>query len=442
VEFYVGTIYPGVLSEDGSSLPEGVPLAIPFAEDTNPALKSAIAQFWQWSNWQALKAVHVRYGAALGNVLIEVVDDVERGKISAEIPWPGYITDLTLDAAGNVKAYALEYKVRNDTEEYMYRKEVDQTSFRYYKDDELTSVNENVYGFVPAVWIRHISNGTDFGDPAISGAMGKVDELNNLASHAHDQIHKVSGAPLVLWSDGVLSNLFGKKKDISEPADQQQQQDSLLMLRGPTGGSVSSLAGNLNLADVASYIDRLLSEIEQDFPELALYREMRNMSQITGPAAARLIGDVSSRVAEVSAGYDQQNIKLFQMAVAIGGYRAATTWTNLTPQQQKFASFNLDSYQAGQLDFAIMPRQLISATKTEQAQEMQAFWIAVKAARDAGVPLEIVLEDQGWPPEKIQELVKLKDEQDQKNLAMMQQKQSIALANGAKGEDPQKSIDK
>src|SRR6266702_3642631 len=62
---------------------------------------------WQAYNWQARKAVQVRYGAALGNVLIEVVDDVEHGCVSADIIWPGFVVDLECDNAGNVKRYVL-----------------------------------------------------------------------------------------------------------------------------------------------------------------------------------------------------------------------------------------------------------------------------------------------------------------------------------------------
>src|SRR5687767_10612431 len=45
VNFYVAQVYPGMLSEDGEELPDGVPLAIPFSSDTDPKLTSATAQF-------------------------------------------------------------------------------------------------------------------------------------------------------------------------------------------------------------------------------------------------------------------------------------------------------------------------------------------------------------------------------------------------------------
>src|SRR6266702_3479196 len=210
--FYAGQVYPGVLSVDGKKLPDGVSLVVPFSEDTPQELKAAIAQFWQSSNWQARKAVQVRYGAALGNVLIEVVDDVEHGCVSADIIWPGFVVDLECDNAGNVKRYVLQYQAQDETGGYLYRKEVDHEAFRYFRDEEpydygSGKVVENPYGFVPAVWIKHIDVGGRFGSPAMSGSFGKIDELNNLASQVHDHIHKSVGAPFIFWTDGRLSKL-------------------------------------------------------------------------------------------------------------------------------------------------------------------------------------------------------------------------------------------
>jgi hypothetical protein len=422
VDFYAGQLYPGVLSEDGDELPDGVPLAIPFSDDTDPALKDAVAQFWQWSNWQSKKAVEVRYGAALGSVLVEVVDDIQRRKVTADIVWPGFLWDLDLDSAGNVKAYTLEYQAYDDDqhEAYTYRKEVDSQAFRYYRNGQEYdygngAASSNPYGFVPAIWIKHMDTGQDHGSPAIAGSLGKIDELNNLASHVHDQIHKVIGSPVVLWTDSPIQNLFNKAKrgataDFAEPA---ADQESVLMLKGGTGGRMDSLAGNLSLSDSATYMDRLIGEIEQDHPELALYRELRSMSQVTGPAAARLVGDVASRIVEAQAAYDQANIKLFQMAVAISGFRANSgAWGPLNRQQAKFTPFNLDSYERGDLDMAIMPRPLLTPTKLEQAQEKQAFWTGVGlAVQNAGVPVELVLRDEGWTDEQLAELGQSKVDQ-------------------------------
>nr|BBH90150.1 hypothetical protein KTC_49010 [Thermosporothrix sp. COM3]BBH90215.1 hypothetical protein KTC_49660 [Thermosporothrix sp. COM3]BBH90280.1 hypothetical protein KTC_50310 [Thermosporothrix sp. COM3] len=413
VDFYAGVVYPGALSEDGRALPDGAPVAIPFSSDTPTELVQAIAQFWAWNNWQSRKSVIVRYGAALGSVLIELIDDIERGKITSEIVWPGYVKSLELDAAGNIKGYVIEYTAKDEAGSYQYRKEVDKGSFRYFRDDRPYDYGfgaeiENPYGFVPAVWIRHCDTGSDHGSPAIAGSLGKIDELNNLVSHIHDQVHKVIGAPLVLWTDGNVNNLFGAKKrgstnDFDEPASEQE---SLLMLKGPKDGKVDSLAGNLDLSAANIYIDKLLAEIEQDHPELIFYRELRSMSQVTGPAASRLVGDVASRVQEAQANYDQACISLFRMACAMGGFRANSgAWgRSLTRQQQKFLPFSLESYQRGELDMSIMPRPLLTPTRLEQAQEKQAIWQGVNLAVQAGAPLEFVLRGEGWTDEELAQL--------------------------------------
>ena len=409
VDFYAGQVYPGVLSEDGLALPDGILLAIPFSKDTSPALKDAIAQLWQWSNWQAKKAVLVRYGAALGSVLVEIIDDVEHGKVCMDVVWPGLLTNLDLDQAGNVKCYVLEYPAIDDHGQYIYRKEVDGDSIRYFRDGQPCdygngAVVENVYGFVPAVWIKHRDTGSIHGSPEISGSLGKIDELNNLASHVHDQIHKIIGAPLVMWANGNITQITNtpKRAATNEFEAPPQEQEQLLGVKGPQGGSVESLAGNLSLSESAAYIDKVLGELEQDHPELTFYTELRAMSQVTGPAAARLVGDVVGKVMECQAAYDAQSMKLFQMSVAIAGMRAnAGDWGMLNRQQQKFLPFDLESYARGDLDMAIMPRPLVVPTKQEVYSEKQALWTGVQLASSAGVPPEVALKDAGWSSDQL-----------------------------------------
>jgi hypothetical protein len=66
VDFYPRVVYPGVLSEDGLNLPDGIQSAVPFPKDMPPKLKKAIAQFWQWSNFASLKSRQPREAAKFG----------------------------------------------------------------------------------------------------------------------------------------------------------------------------------------------------------------------------------------------------------------------------------------------------------------------------------------------------------------------------------------
>ncbi len=416
VDFYAGQVYPGVLSEDGLKLPDGVPLAVPFSEDTSKELKSAIAQLWQWSNWQARKSVQVRFSAALGNTLIEISDDVEHGQVAMNVIWPGFVVDLKLDSADNVKSYAMQYLAQDETGGYLYRKEVDKNEFRYYRNDKPFDygdgqVAENPYGFCPAVWLKHVDIGGQHGSPAIAGSFGKIDELNNLASHFHDQIHKIIGAPALIGSSTSITNISQvlKRVPTSEFVEPATDQESILLLKGSADSKVSSLAGNLDLVGTLAAMKELLTEIEQDHPELTFYKELRAMSQVTGPAAARLVGDVANRFAEVAAIVDQANVKLFQMAVAIAGFRANSgAWGSLNRQQQKFTPFDLQSYDRGDLDMAIMPRPLLVPTRQEIGMENELMWKGVWYAAQSGVPAEFVLAEAGWTDDKIQQITTAK----------------------------------
>jgi len=369
VDFYSGIVYPGVLATDGKRLPDGTSLAIPLADDIDPKLRDAIGQLWQWSNWQVGKSLMVRYGAALGDVAIEVVDEVDRGKVTFAILWPGWITALDLDGTGNVKAYTIEYEaVDADGRGYTYRKMVDGESIAEYKDDALYQYDENIdaerdnpYGFAPLVWCKHTDLGGDHGAPAIRN-INKIDEMNEIASHAHDRAHAVLSSPIMVAGKGVqaLTDAVteGKRPATQDLTNPTGGRESVKILRSDDGG-MSTV--ELPEGEALNYMAKLLAEIEGDHPELTMYSELRAMSQVTGPGAAIMVGDAAAHIQEARANYDQQTIKLHQMAIAIAGWRISTgAWgRKLTKQQQAFASFDLESYQAGDLDFSIMPRPIV-----------------------------------------------------------------------------------
>lgn len=413
VDFYAAQVYPGVLSEDGLAFPDGSPSAIPFTKDTPEALIRAVAQIWEWSNWQANKSVQVRYGAALGDVFTEVVDDVSRGKVYLEVVWPGEIVDLQLDPAGNVKYYAREYNASDEAGSYVYRKEVDQETFRYFRDGYPFdygegSVVENPYGFCPGVWTKHKDVGGQCGVPAAAGIMAKLDEVNNLTSHSHDQIHKVIGAPWIFWTSGRIENLGnaikrGATSDFNEPS---ADQESLLFLKGSPDGKVSSLAGNLNLADAHTWTESQKAHMKEQYSELSYYEALRSMSQATGPVIDRLVGDVQNKVIEAQANYDRSNKAAWGMAVAIAGHRLKTgAWgSTLSEQQALFSPYDLNSHAANKLRIGLAPRKLINPTRSEQSQERMTFWQAANAAAEAGVPVEVYLREAGWTEEQINQL--------------------------------------
>jgi hypothetical protein len=386
VDFYANQVYPGILTLDGSKLPDGIPSAIPFPDDTPETIKIAVAQLWRWWSWQSQKAVLVRYGSIAGSVMVEIIDEPFRNKLDVEVIWASRVKYVILDRGSNVKGYTLEYSSYDDDlrEFYTYRKEVDQFEFRTFRNNEPYGYNggpsswPNTYGFVPAVWVKHIDVGGDYGRNCLR-ALGKIDELNSIVSHSHDQIHKKINSPGVFWTEGPISNITPKKVasrstewDASVASDTSNE--NLLLLKGQPGGRFESLAGMLQLQDAIPYIDRLMKEIEADHPELVMYSQLRDKSQLTGPGAARSMGDVAGSVTETATNYDLQSVKLFQMGLAIAGQNIKDgVWIGPTNSQQaKFTSFDLDSYLKGDLDFQISPRPLIPMTQLERIALEQA----------------------------------------------------------------------
>jgi hypothetical protein len=433
VDFYASVVWPGALSEDGQDLPDGIESAISFSEDTDNKIKQAAAVLFDWWSFQSLKAIIPRHGAALGSVLVELQDDIEKGKIRANLEWPGNVVELDLDHAGNVQRYAIEYSTSDwefiggskpqFTPSYVFRKEVDKTSFRYFKNGTPFdyygngAVEENPYGFIPAVWFRHRSDGGPHGLPFMAGSQNKIDELNGLASELSDYIAKAVEMPKAIFSKGKITALGtpASSQTAAEAARElprrYRDKETVNILVGPEGGSVADLITSFDITGGLNAVQRLMEEIERDHPELSFYTKLREMSNVTGPAVSRMMGDTEGLVQEVIANYNTGLISLIRMAIAMGGERLKSGiggWSNRTEQQSRFASFDLTSYERGDLKIAIMPRSLIQPSKLEEAQELSTKFQGIKTARDAGLPLESTLKAFGFDQSTIDEIMQAK----------------------------------
>lgn len=384
VDFYAGVIYPGRLSVDGTNLPDGIPNAIPFPESVDTPLREAIGQFWQWSNWLQNSKLMIRYAATTGNALVTIVDDLDRQKVAAKVVWPGLVSDLELDDYGNLEMYELRYMALDEESEndqpYEYCERVSKESIETFRDDQPFSYNgvpesrANPYSFVPAVWVKHNDLGTEFGAPALRASVGKIDELNSIGSHLHDHLHKMVENPWIMWTNGEILPAFSR--DVTMPSSEEESPtemaEDLMFLKGPAGGSIDTLVGSLQPAEAMLYMDKLIGEIEHDYPELALYNELRSMQQVTGPGGSWLVGDVDAKKEEAGANYDGASISLFRMALAIAGERLRRgDWKAPTKQQEKFKGYDLSTYEAGGFDgLAILPRPLIPVT-AQSSVELQ-----------------------------------------------------------------------
>lgn len=380
VDFYSGAVYPGSWTEDGKPSPSGRPHAIRYPSDlleTKPELIAAALQALTWGNWNAERMTYVREGAKTGSVLLEIVDDVENGKVRPEIIPLDRVWNINLDPSGNVKSYALDYMaIDQETKRpYHYHEDVTATTITEYRDNSITDERENPYGFAPAVWVRHRHVGNMFGAPAIDGVIPKIDEANRLATSMHNYVVQLQKQPTVFWSKTSPAPLAKTIKKGGATGDLEAavlDETVSWLWSNDTDGRNAPLMNPVPIDGAGTRLDKLLEEIESDLPEISLNKEMRTMQLVSGPGAERINSDVASKLYEAEANYDAGLIKAQQMSVAIGGWRLNTgAWgTTVSRQQEKFRPFDLESYAKGDLDMALLERPLFEETDLERMTVM------------------------------------------------------------------------
>jgi hypothetical protein len=473
VEFYATHIWSGSLAKDGLHLPDGVLNAVPLAEDTSPKLAAAIAQLFTWWNFQEVMTVIPRYSGALGELLVELRDDPQRGKVLINLIWPGYITDVRLDESGNLIYYCIEYSYydREDRAYHAYRREVDKVSMRTYRDDkpynyEANPIPEgadpdgtlaglatnsdglfdradgyevpNPYGFVPAVWFRHHRVIGVRGEPAVWSTQAQLDEINSLYSHMIDKAHVSLRSPILISGNiapfrlrTALTNAYGavKRTFTSDLDNQRSGMEEIEIIEGPQGTEMKTI--ELRITEAGEAIDRIIKGIEKKCPEITFYSELRSMTQLTGPGASRLLGDVDRKVKMVAAGYDHELIKLLQMGIAIAGWRLRggdDKWAERTTAQEKFDGFDLDSYAKGDLDFDIMPRDLVPMTPKDRLEIIQ-----MKRTAMPWIPDEVIGKEAGYRVEEVKQWAKQYERKQQQKLEQqMQATQKAPFGQGVR----------
>lgn len=442
VGLYEQHVYAGSLSVDGEPASDGSRGAIPIDPQTSnetmdKALVKAVHKFWSINNWRQRMRLCAKYPAILGDVMAELIDDVEHGVVMVRFVWPGMISDLVLDDAGNVKQYALEYEVdipasegafgvTRQAERYTYRKEVTGSHFYYYKNGQPHDYTEhnrkriepNPYGFVPAVWFRFeemIDSNRGMG--AFEKTLVSVMEINSLLSNAFDGVGRHLRSPVgVVDGDDASLNAF-KNLTItlqnglrlgtwSSDAESQVRQlrraaaeQSDLLPMGPQGKFITVPFDLSGLKDV---INTVLESMATENPETEYGKRLLEMTQATGPGVSRLLAPIVGLVESARGNLDPRMVALSQMGVAMMGFRVNLDeekggYKRELLEQRKsrydvFRPFGLESWGKGDLDFVIADRPVFEDTPEERvaylvlAESLTTEWAMLRA----GIPKEEV----------------------------------------------------
>lgn len=441
VNFYAAHTYQGGLSTDGKRLADGTLGAIPIMpevddDEQEANLRRGIGELNKKWNWSQKKSQAPKMAAILGDVLEEIIDDVPSRSVYPQLIWPGYVTHLELDARDNVQAYTLEYDISEEREngsvqQYRFRKEVTPDEFRYYRDDAPWSdpdghggaVQPNPYGFVPAIWSRHESGWDERGIAATDSTRQALHLINSFLSHGIDHQRKVFFAPVLVkgkvFRPGTTSLDLSRAPRVTNRDGQYTKPASVYaetfdMLAADENASLEAM--NFDVGKTLEFIKELKDGVLAEEPEGTFYQELRQMGDVSGVAAERLLGDSVSKAREVRAGHDIQTVKRYQMALSIGGYRANRgDWgarDQMTRFQAAFLPYDLDSYDRGAMDFTIADRPIILPTERDRVE------LAIAKRRDLGLPLKTALREGRYTDDEIAVILEELAEERDANRAM------------------------
>lgn len=322
-------------------------------------LIEAITTILKWSNFGTEKGPFVRQGAKLGESYLKIVDDVERKRVRMEVLNPYYVRDVRFNEVGDIKFIAIQYyRTDDEGKDYIYREEIDQKEFRFWREYNLNSFNleksdpddgyDNPYGFVPVRQVPHTKE-TDsrHGRPSFNGVLGKIVQLNDIAAPVHDAV-RLSVNPLYVSKGGIIPD----NRD-----DATRDRDVVKTITIAKDGDLFALAPTLNIMDGLAAMTGLIKEIESDLPQLALARMREEGGDVSGKAARIKYSDAANLIIETQGIYDEGLIRALQMAISIAAYRGLEPFRAYDP---------IKSYERGDLDFYINERDVFSDQMTQQ----------------------------------------------------------------------------
>lgn len=411
INFYMATIWPGLLDIKAGDT-GAIPITVGDTADED-ALRAAIARVWFNSNWRDNKDVHVMRGASMGDSVLYIRDDPERGDVSIDALDPSVIKTVDIDRRGFVRSYTLEEEREFDKRQYTYTEtaehgEGEEIIFRTYRNGALFAWPENtdasgrarmewteVYGFIPLVMTKHITTGTDWGLSAYGNYMSKFAGLDDIASKLHDQIRKIVENPGIIFGASAPNSnptLTTATPTTGRPEPGREQSNLIYV---PTqGASFQSMVSNLDIAAVSAEIQNFLTQLETELPELN-DDVWGGDARVEGVKTAR--AKVEAKVKGVRARYDSSVVYANQMAIAIGGYRG----------YEGFTGYDLDSYKDGKLAHSVSDRPVFPVDPaTKNAEEAIIWTTAATVNRDSSgaIPVEAVLRALGKTDDDLKEL--------------------------------------
>jgi hypothetical protein len=229
--------------------------------------------------------------------------------------------------------------------------------YQTYKNGSLYAWNGEIaewvqpYGFVPLVMVQHNNVGLDWGWSIYHSALPKIREVDDMASALGDYVRKMVNAPMLYnFSKGVAEVTVPQTPIASRTNLEPGRQTVPAIYVNQETAKGQPLVTELNITAVGERIRDLLTEIEEDYPELKVMKLQGASGDASGKALRYAQQPASTRTQTARANYESALVRAQQMAIAIGGYA----------KYDGYQGFDLDSYEAGKLDHSIGERSVFA----------------------------------------------------------------------------------
>jgi hypothetical protein len=424
-DFYTQAIWRGSLDPEAKQ--EGaIPYAVGEGVD-DKKLRAAIALINKWSNWDQNKDVFVLDGTVMGDAVIYVRSDTERGQVRKEVIHPSWLKDCEFDNMGNVKSYVIEYKrVDNAGNEATYTEtcrhgeaeneiifETFHNNAPYAWSDSLIDyIDESgqpqksaldswvIYtGFVPLVVCQHQKVGLKWGWSEMHTDTDLVIEMNDQWSVINDVVRKNNNPIWLANFARKAANVIlqGATPTVDNPEPWREELNTIYVTQaaGAPAPDMKALVAALNIADALANIKMLLDELRDRLPEL----RSEVWAGGSGPSDSTILaarGRVEGKVAKRRAGYDAAECAATKMAITIAGMNGL----------KGFESYGIDSYEKGEIDFSIAPRPAFPPQPSEILAEQSAFWAGYQPFVGTPVTFQMYARSLGKSDEWIAEIMR------------------------------------
>jgi len=225
----------------------------------NPELHDAQAALFQASKWATAGDLFVKYGVAMGEAGIRIVDDRVKKNVYMMPVRPDTYIIKRASMYDTTPALALfVYSLDNETE---LAEVLEPTRVRTFINGQLTGVAgrpaqyPNKLGFVPMTVAMH-DDGEGRGEPTFDDAMAALAQVNQQASYMAGIIKRHAEPQ---WA------AFG-----AEPGDLEKSGDTVWFF--PEGSDIKAVLAAVDFNGLLEFIREIKADMKESLPELAFHK--------------------------------------------------------------------------------------------------------------------------------------------------------------------------